>query len=105
MANRKQPGNVEYFKYVAILTTSDAIYTREIESSIAMVKARLNKKTFQQQIGLNFMKKPVNCHIWCISLYGAETWTLRKVDQKYLESFEMWCWRRKGIRRTDRVGN
>jgi ribosomal 50S subunit-associated protein YjgA (DUF615 family) len=27
-------------------------------------------------------------------LYGAETWTLQKVDQKYVESFEMWCWRR-----------
>jgi hypothetical protein len=26
-------------------------------------------------------------------LYGAETWTLRKVDEKYLESFKMWCWR------------
>jgi len=23
-----------------------------------------------------------------------ETWTLRAVDQKHLESFEMWCWRR-----------
>jgi len=22
-------------------------------------------------------------------LYGAETWTFRKVDQKYLESFEL----------------
>jgi hypothetical protein len=29
-----------------------------------------------------------------IALYGAETWTLRAVDQKHLESFEMWCWRR-----------
>jgi hypothetical protein len=27
-------------------------------------------------------------------LCGAETWTLRKVDQKFLESYEMWCWRR-----------
>jgi hypothetical protein len=27
------------------------------------------------------------------ALYGAETWTLRAADQKYLESFEMWCWR------------
>jgi len=25
---------------------------------------------------------------------GAENWTLRSVDQKHLESFEMWCWRR-----------
>jgi len=29
-----------------------------------------------------------------MALYGAETWTLRATDQKYLESFEMWCWRR-----------
>ena len=29
-----------------------------------------------------------------MALYGAETWTLRPADQKYLESFEMWCWRR-----------
>jgi hypothetical protein len=25
-------------------------------------------------------------------LYGAETWTLRKVDEKHLGSFEIWCW-------------
>jgi len=29
-----------------------------------------------------------------MALYGAEIWTLREADQKYLESFEMWCWRR-----------
>jgi hypothetical protein len=39
-------------------------------------------------------------------LYGAETWTLRKVDQKYLESLELWCWRRmEKISWTDRVRN
>jgi hypothetical protein len=26
--------------------------------------------------------------------FGAETWTLRAVDQKHLERFEMWCRRR-----------
>jgi hypothetical protein len=51
-------------------------------------------------------KKLVKCYAWSIALYGAETWTLRKVDQKYLESFEMWCWRRmKKISWTDRVRN
>jgi len=29
----------------------------------------------------------VNCYIWNIVVYGAEIWTLRKVDQKYLERF------------------
>jgi hypothetical protein len=27
-------------------------------------------------------------------LHVAESWALRTVDEKYLESFEMWCWRR-----------
>jgi hypothetical protein len=27
-------------------------------------------------------------------LYGSETWTLRKVDQKHLDNFEMRCWRK-----------
>jgi hypothetical protein len=27
-------------------------------------------------------------------LSGAETWALQKVNQKYLKSVEMWCWRR-----------
>jgi hypothetical protein len=43
-------------------------------------------------------------YIWSIALYGAETWTLRAVDQKHLESFEMWCWRRmENISWTDHV--
>ena len=28
---------------------------------------------------------------WSIALSGAETWKLWTVDQKYLESFHMWC--------------
>jgi hypothetical protein len=27
-------------------------------------------------------------------LCGAETWTIRALDQKHLESFKMWSWRR-----------
>ena len=40
-----------------------------------------------------------------MALYGAETWTFRAADQKYLESFEMWCWRRMEISWTDHVRN
>ena len=41
-----------------------------------------------------------------MALYGAETWTLRAADRKYLESFEMWFWRRmEKIRWTDHVRN
>jgi len=51
-------------------------------------------------------KKLMKCYIWNIALYGAKTWTLRAVDQKHLESFEMWCWRRmEKISWTDHVRN
>jgi hypothetical protein len=41
------------------------------------------------------LTKLVKCYIWSTVLYGAETWTLWKVVEKYLASFKMWCWRRK----------
>jgi len=40
-----------------------------------------------------------------MALCGPETWTLRAADQKYLGSFEMWCWRRMEISWTDHVRN
>jgi hypothetical protein len=44
--------------------------------------------------------------IHIITLYGAETWTLWAIDQKHLESFDMWCWKRmEKIIWTDNVRN
>jgi len=61
-----------------------------------MAKAAFNKKRtlFTSTLDLELRKKLVKCYVWCTALYGIETWTLRTVDQKHLESFEMWCWRR-----------
>jgi len=55
-------------------------------------------------LDLKLRKKLVKCCIWSLALYRAEAFTLRRVDQKHLESFEMWCWRRmEKIVWTDRV--
>jgi hypothetical protein len=55
---------------------------------------------------LNLGKILLTCYIWSIALYGTETRTLRKIGQKYLESFEIWCWRRmEKIIWTDRMKN
>ena len=55
-----------------------------------MAKAAFNKKgaLFTSTLDLELRKKLVKCYIWSIALYGAETWMLRAVDQKHLESFE-----------------
>jgi hypothetical protein len=56
---------------------------------IVMAKAAFNKKgvVFNIKMDLELRKKIVKWYIWSIALYGAETWTLQAVDQKYLESF------------------
>jgi hypothetical protein len=73
--------------------------------AVPMAKAAFSKRPFHQQLDLNLRKTLVKCYIWSIALYGAETRTLQKVDQKYLGSFDMWCWRRMKISWTDRVRN
>jgi len=77
------------------MLTNDGICTCVIKSRIVMAKAAFSKKKtlFTSTLNLNLRKKLVNCKIWSMALYGVETWTLRAADQKYLESFAMWCWR------------
>jgi hypothetical protein len=41
-----------------------------------------------------------------VTLYGSEAWNIRKVEQKRLEAFETWCWRRMlKIKWTDKIRN
>ena len=96
MVGQKQLKNVESFKCLGSILTNDGRYTCEIKCRFAMAKASFNKKKtlFTSTLDLEMRKKLVNCYIWSIVLYGTETWTLRAVDRKHLENFEMWCWRR-----------
>jgi len=106
--DQKQLENVESLKYLGSILTNDGRCTCEIKSGIAMAKAAFNKRRalFTSTLDSKLRKKLVKCYIWSIALYGAETWTLRAVDQKHLESSEMWCWRRmEKISWTDHVKN
>jgi hypothetical protein len=97
-----------FFKYLGSILTNDGRCTCEIKCRIALAKATFSKKRtlFTSTLDLELRKKLMKCYIWSIALYGAETWTFRAVDQKLLESFEMWCWRRmEKISCTDYVTN
>jgi hypothetical protein len=69
-----------------------------------MAKDAVNKDRplFTSKMDLELIKKLLN------ATFGAQlyTWTLRAVDQKHLENFEMWFWRRMDeISWTDNVSN
>jgi len=89
MIDQKQLENVEFFKYLGSILTNDGRCTCKIKCRIAMAKAAFNRKRalFTSTLDLKLRKKLVKCHIWSIAFYGADTWTLRAVDQKHLGSF------------------
>jgi hypothetical protein len=86
--------NVKEFNYLGSMITNDARCTREIKARIAMAKAAFNKTLFTRKLDLELQKKPVKCYVWSTVCMVRKLGTLQKLDQKYLESFEMWCWRR-----------
>ncbi|KAJ4447989.1 hypothetical protein ANN_09999 [Periplaneta americana] len=51
-------------------------------------------------------KKLVKFFVWSVALYGEETWTLRRNEEKRIEAFEMWMWKRtERVKWTDRIRN
>jgi hypothetical protein len=99
---------VEFFKYLNTMITNEGRCTCEIKSRIAVAKAAFYKKRapFTSTMDIRSRKKLVKCYILNIALYGAETRMLWAVDQKHLESLEMWCWRSmEKISWTDHVKN
>jgi len=83
-------------------------YKKICVSAFFKSTAAVNKKRAlsTSTLDLKLRKKLVKCYVWSIAFYGAETWTLRAVDQKHMESFEMWrCRRMEKISWTDHVRN
>ena len=81
---------------ILIIIINNAGCVREIQSTTALARAVFNNKMalFTSTLDWELRKKLVKCYISSIAVYGAETGTLRAVDQKQLGSFEMWCCRR-----------
>jgi hypothetical protein len=75
MISETQLENVEYFRYLGNMVRNYVSCTREIKSRISHGKAAFNKKqaVFTSKLDFNFRNKPVNCYIWSIAWYGAES--------------------------------
>ena len=82
--DQKQLQKVEYLNWLGNMITIDARCTWDVKSTIAVVEVAFNKKIlFTRKLNLNLWKKLVKCRILRTDFYGAETWTLRKVDKKF----------------------
>ena len=51
-------------------------------------------------------KRLENFFVWSVALYSTENWTLGRSEQKRLNAFQMWIWRRmEHVKWTDKIKN
>jgi hypothetical protein len=57
-------------------------------------------------LSFELKKKSINISIWSVALYGSETRTLGEKEDRAVNAFETWGWRRMlKIKWTDRITN
>ena len=67
-----------------------------------------NKKQLlcSNNLRLEMKKKLIKRCIWSVAVYGSETWIVEKNEEKFVNAYETWCWRRLlKIKWTDRIMN
>ena len=66
------------------LVTEDERRIREFKFKIDTEKELFNKKKtrFTSKLNLHLRKEIMTYYIRSVAFYGAETWTLRNIDQK-----------------------
>jgi len=89
--------------YVGVLT-SDSRGVREVQWRFSMTKVAFSKEILSIKT-LDYSFRRLKWCIWSTALYGAKSWILQKIDEKYPESFKMWCCWRLEIRLSDPVRN
>ena len=90
---------VDAMKYLGATLTEDGRSKTEIKIRIAKAKSSFSEMKSlltSKELTLNLRKRLLNCYIYPIFLYGAETWTLTKAEEDKINAFEMWCLRRMG---------
>ncbi|KAJ4451478.1 hypothetical protein ANN_02941 [Periplaneta americana] len=99
---------VDSFKYLECTLSSNMSCCLEVKRRIAMAKEAFKRKRsiFCGPLEKQLRKRLVKCFVWSVALYEAETWTLWRNEEKQIEAFEIWIWRRmECVKWTDRIRN
>ena len=75
---------VDSFKYLGCNISSNMNCCQEVKQRIATAKEAFNRKRsiFCGPLEKELRKSLVKWLVWCVVLYGAQTWTLRRNEEK-----------------------
>ena len=89
--------NVDHFKYLGSIKMADGTCNKDITTRIGMAKQKMTQLSNvwkDRSIPIQLKIRILECLVWPVALYGCETWTMRKKDEKRIEAAEMWFYRR-----------
>ena len=77
--------------------TEDDDYSHEIKRHLLLGKkamTNLDSILKSRDITLPTKDHIVKAMVFPVVMYGCESWTIKKVERRRIDAFELWCWRR-----------
>ena len=85
------------FLFLASKITADGDCSHEIKRPLLLGrKAMTNLDSIlkSRDITLPTEAHLVKAMVFPVVMYGCESWTIKKAEQRRIDAFELWCWRR-----------
>ena len=88
---------IDHFNFLGSMISNQGGCSTEIKRRLAMARtsmSTMNKIWKDRSIIKTTKIRLVSTLIFPIATYACETWTINAADQRKIEAFEMWCWRK-----------
>ena len=100
MANnkgRKVEAVADFIFFGSKITAADGDCSHEIKRRLLLgrkVMINLDSILKSRDITLPTKVRLVKAMVFPVVMYGYESWTVKKVEHRRIDVFELWCWRR-----------
>ena len=88
---------VSDFIFLGSKITADGDCSHEIKRHLLLgrkVMTNLDSIFKNRDITLPTKVRLVKAMVFPVVIYGCENWTVKKVERRRIDAFELWCWRR-----------
>ena len=88
---------MEEFTFLGSLVNPNGECRQEIKRQIMLghtAMMSMNQIWKNKDVSLTTKCRLVCTIVFPITIYGCESWMVKKLDRRKIDSFELWCWRR-----------
>ena len=88
-------GNSDWLYIFGLKITADGDCSHEIRLLLGRkVMTNLDSIFKSRDIPLSTKVHLVKAMVFPVVMYGCESWTIKKAENRRIDAFELWCWRR-----------